>query len=358
MPATVLYNEGWMLRLLLDAGERGLLPGYVEPGKTWFSEAQLRTPFGRKLGRRSESNTRPDGVVGDFHPILATRSGLDLREDAATFVVFEAKMFASLGSKTRNAPGYDQVARSVACMAYALQRAGRAPDQLNQVGFFLVAPRERIVRGVFNLPMTKRSIRARINERISHFGDQARPALDDWRDNWASPLIDCLVEGENLRCVQWEELIALVTQHDAAEGPVLDSFYQRCLEANRPAAGNPRVTGLPQRGMEYTIRRSNPPGRKVRVCKVGRSTSRVCYSDRSGDCFLVANVDLVGVPPAEQTPPPPDPVAGETFRWDRPDETHVLIRVIRPGPCNSRVVQQGQEGRSFLVPNHRLHPTV
>lgn len=42
MPATVLYNEGWMLRLLLDAGERGLLPGYVGPGQTWFSEAQLR----------------------------------------------------------------------------------------------------------------------------------------------------------------------------------------------------------------------------------------------------------------------------------------------------------------------------
>jgi len=69
-PANLLYNEGWLLRLVLAAAGRGIrcLPDAFEPGACWFTEARLYTPFqprtrGDTLG---ESVTHADGVIGHF----------------------------------------------------------------------------------------------------------------------------------------------------------------------------------------------------------------------------------------------------------------------------------------------------
>jgi len=70
-PATLLFEEGWMLRLVLDwfaeSGAAGHALSFA-PGARWFSEARLRSAFlprrrGDPLG---EGYTHVDGVIGHF----------------------------------------------------------------------------------------------------------------------------------------------------------------------------------------------------------------------------------------------------------------------------------------------------
>lgn len=82
IPGTLLYNEGWLLRLVLAAGSKGMacLPFRFEPGARWFSEALLYSRFlpcfrGDPL---AESLTDADGVIGHFQFGPATKVGLEL----------------------------------------------------------------------------------------------------------------------------------------------------------------------------------------------------------------------------------------------------------------------------------------
>jgi len=109
-----LYNEGWLLRLILAAAKRGTpcLPFEFLPNSRWFSEAYFYSAFlPRHRGDRlSESWTHADGVVGQFLFDPRTKAGLSLTSTCTQFAVCEAKLFSLLDSKTKNAPRFDQAA--------------------------------------------------------------------------------------------------------------------------------------------------------------------------------------------------------------------------------------------------------
>ena len=70
-PPTVLFNESWLLRVVIDwfAGHGGdRYPLSPLPGARWFSEAWLPSAFlPRYRGDRlAESRTHADGVIGHF----------------------------------------------------------------------------------------------------------------------------------------------------------------------------------------------------------------------------------------------------------------------------------------------------
>jgi len=356
MPATHLYNEGWMLRLLLDAGWRGALPNFVPAGADWFSEGQLRTPFGGRGSGVSESNTRADGVVGDFKPVRSTRSGIDLEPDARRFVVLEAKMYAPLSAGTKNAPEYDQIARTVACMAHTLHRVGVTPDTFEDLRFGLLVPADAI--GVGFPELNADSIRSKIDARIAQFGSPHH--LEEWRDGWAWPLVDRLERAGCLRPVTWESLLDMLPQ--GSNHTELNDFYEACKRYNRPPAASGTLapttnTTAPQRGCVYQITVPGGEPVLVRVCNPGRKTSGVFRLDGTGDPYRVPNGDLAEAPEDRQSPPPTDPVRGQTYRWQRPDGVEVRVRVLNTGPSKSRVLIEGQTGDGLLVPNHRLLPT-
>jgi hypothetical protein len=357
MPATVLYNEGWMLRLLLDAGERGLLPGFMSANESWFSEGQLRTPFGRRGTGTSESNTRADGVIGDFKPVRSTRSGIDLKPDARRFGVLEAKLYAPLSAGTKNAPGYDQVARTVAGMANTLHRAGLTPDTFEDLRFGLLVPAETISDGGFP-ELTADSIRRKIETRIKQFGTPRH--LQEWRDGWAWPLLERLERAGCLQPKTWESMLNQLTQEpDRTE---LKDFYESCKRYNRPPAGSsttdrpPGTAVRPQRGRVYHIVAQGAEPVMVRVCKPGPTNSRVYRLDGTSEPYLVPNADLTEAPPDQQSPPPLDPVPGKVYWYKRPDGTEERVRVKNTGPSNSRVLREGETGIGEKVPNHRLRP--
>jgi len=153
-PPTDLYNEGWMLRLVLDW--LSFNPGidhdlaFATTDK-WYSEALIPSAFlprvrGDKL---AESWTHADGVIGDF-VIGANREGdLSLAEGASRILVTEAKMFSKLSSGVKNASYFNQAARNVACIAEVICRAQISPSSLEKIGFFVIAPESQINDGVF-----------------------------------------------------------------------------------------------------------------------------------------------------------------------------------------------------------------
>ena len=108
-PPSVLFNEGWLLRIILDwfaqhGGDR--YPLSPRPGARWFSEPWLPSAFlPRYRGDRlAEARSHADGVLGHFAIGDPGTAGLTLLPDATQLVVIEAKLFARLSTGVKNAP--------------------------------------------------------------------------------------------------------------------------------------------------------------------------------------------------------------------------------------------------------------
>jgi len=143
-PPTDLYNEGWMLRLVLDWFSRNPDVDHdLKFGESsgWYSEALLPSAFlprnrGDKL---AESWTHADGVIGHFSIGENGAGDLSLKENAKELVVTEAKMFSKLSNGVTNAKYFDQAARNVACIAELAKRASIAPFSFDNIAFYVIA---------------------------------------------------------------------------------------------------------------------------------------------------------------------------------------------------------------------------
>jgi len=235
-PATLLYNEGWLLRLVLDwFANRKASEGHVlsfHPGARWFSEALLPSQFfaSSRGDALAEGWTHADGVVGHVAIGSAALADTRLNQDAEQFVVTEAKLFSPLSAGVRNASYYDQAARNVACMAEILCRAGRRPENLRSLAFLVLAPRSQIELGVLEGLLAKDSIRAKVARRIGEYEPERQAVKKLWMEEWFLPTL----EHAQVRALSWEDILEHVERIDglyaAAE---LKGFYARCLEFNR-----------------------------------------------------------------------------------------------------------------------------
>jgi hypothetical protein len=135
--------------------------------------------------------------------------------------VCEAKLFSPLSKGTTRAPGFDQAARNVACMAEALRRAAKPVSAWASLGFFVLAPKSQIDAGVFADEISRCSIRRKIETRISAYEPESRCRLEAWMRQWVEPLVASI----RLCSLAWEDLL------DAPD-PDLQSFYQHCLRFN------------------------------------------------------------------------------------------------------------------------------
>jgi hypothetical protein len=231
-PPTLLYNEGWLLRLILDWFARHELPGHpldFAPGASWYSEARLPPAFAMRFrgDPLAESWTHADGVVGHFEIGSSAKSDLSIRPDATQFVVLEAKMFSGLSRGVTRAPAFDQAARTVACMAEALRRASRQPASLQRSGFYVLAPESQIRSGMFDAAMNVGSIQEKVAQRVAAY----EGALDGWFGDWFQATLDKI----DLATISWEALIATIGETDGSAGKATGSFYELCLQYNVPA---------------------------------------------------------------------------------------------------------------------------
>jgi len=233
-PATDLYNEGWMLRLVIDWFSRNLQVHrnirFLKDSR-WYSEALLPSQFlARQRGDKlAESWTHADGVIGHFDIGKDAGGDLTLHEDATQLVVTEAKMFSKLSPGVTNAKYFNQAARNVACIAEIANRADIEPASFEDIAFYVVAPKIRIDEGIFSSQMGKDDIREIVQKRVSEYEDQAKL---QWFEGWFLPTLDVI----GLRCIAWEEFLSVVSEHNEVDGRELGDFYAKCLEFNKPVA--------------------------------------------------------------------------------------------------------------------------
>jgi hypothetical protein len=229
-PPTLLYNEGWLLRLVLDWFARHSVQDHAlsfAAGARWFSEALLPSAFlaryrGDKL---AESWTHADGVAGHFLIGEEGKADLKLLPEATQFLVLEAKMFSALSTGVTHAGYYDQAARNVACMTEVLRRAERHPSDLNSLGFYLLAPSSQIERGVFSKVVNKESILKKVSLRVQAYEGEREWWYEEWyRPTW---------ERINIQCLSWEEIIAFILERDSSAGASIDLFFEFCCRFGR-----------------------------------------------------------------------------------------------------------------------------
>jgi hypothetical protein len=231
-PPTILYNEGWLLRLVLDWFAEQAAPRHplqFAPGASWYSEARLPPAFAMRYrgDPLAESWTHADGVVGHFEIGSKAKSDLSIRPDATQFLVLEAKLFSRLSRGVTRAPGFDQAARNVACIAEALRRAGRQPGALQRLGFYVVAPQAQIELGLFAAAMSGASIEAKVAQRVQAY----EGTLDGWFNDWFLPTMERIDVG----AISWEALITAIAQWNPRGGEALNRFYELCLLYNQAA---------------------------------------------------------------------------------------------------------------------------
>lgn len=230
-PPTDLYNEGWMLRLVLDLFSFN--PGidhdlaFTTTDK-WYSEALLPSAFLARVrgDKLAESWTHADGVIGDF-VIGADRKGdLSLAEGASRILVIEAKMFSKLTSSVKNAKYFNQAARNVACIAEVIRRAQTPPSRFTKIGFYVIAPESQIKDGVFAEYMAPEKIRNIVKQRVFEYQE---PEKNSWFEEWFIPTMDKI----QIHDISWEEIISLIEQFDSTCGADINAFYEKCLKFNQ-----------------------------------------------------------------------------------------------------------------------------
>jgi len=229
-PPTLLYNEGWLLRLVLDWFARHSVQDHAlsfAADARWFSEALLPSAFlaryrGDKL---AESWTHADGVAGHFMIGEKGKADLKLLPEATQFLVLEAKIFSSLSSGVTNAGYFDQAARNVACMAEVLCRAERRPSKIKSLGFYVLAPSSQIERGVFSKMVHKESILKKVILRVQAYKGER----DCWYEEWFRPTWERI----NIQCLSWEEIIAFILERDSSAGASIDLFFEFCCRFGR-----------------------------------------------------------------------------------------------------------------------------
>ncbi|MGP0063324.1 MAG: hypothetical protein ACLQGP_06935 [Isosphaeraceae bacterium] len=230
-PPTELFNEDWLLRIILDwfarhGGDR--YPLSPMPGARWFSQAWLPSAFLTRYrgDRLAEARTHADGVLGHFVIGDPGTAALTLAPQARQLVVLEAKLFARLSAGVRNAPNYDQAARSVACMAETLRRVDRRPEEMDDLTFIVLAPQARLDDGIFEWDLALDAIRRKVRRRVEDYAGER----DAWFRDWFEPTW----RRVEVRSLSWEDVIDVVAFHSLADGHIIDSFYGQCLRFNRP----------------------------------------------------------------------------------------------------------------------------
>ena len=230
-PPTLLFNENWMLRLVLDWCSQH--PDECEtlrylPGSRWFSGGLLPSAFlARKRGDvLAETWTHADGLIGHFAIGSAGKGDVMLLPDATQFTVVEGKMFSPLSRETKRIANFDQAARSVACIAETLRRGQRSPNRMSLLSFVVVAPASQIAAGLFADKLTSDSIKQNVTLRVAAYEGQR----DTWMNDWFLPTLS----KAKISTLSWEDSIQCVSRVDDEYGRELERFYDNCLKFNQP----------------------------------------------------------------------------------------------------------------------------
>ena len=140
-------------------------------------------------------------------------------------------MFSGLSKGTTRAAAYDQAARNIACLGWAVGTSRRPIEAFRSLGFWVLAPEAQIQAGVVACASPE-SVELRIRERIKQYEPEWRQQrLNPWMTDVLLPVLDRL----HLSCIPWEQVLDDLQKADPEYGAAMQEFYALCVKFNRPA---------------------------------------------------------------------------------------------------------------------------
>ena len=222
---TEFYNEGWVLKLTLALLHEmdfkplnGLKIGLIKEAlhKGWMSEGRLSAAF------THEQCTHADAVLGDI--AVESHWGVTLNKDAKHFVIIEAKLGSKLADRTKNSTRtFNQAARNVACMPYAMLKADLTQDFRSHF-FVLIPSKSPYIQDTDS--KIKNAISSIKNEELKNMGHNLRVNLSEI-EPWLGKI--------ERHVVTWDDLFnemetAATSMNDGLKA--LREFYNNALIAN------------------------------------------------------------------------------------------------------------------------------
>lgn len=237
-PPTEIFNEGFFLKILFQFAMDNPDATYKHPnaelilnhapGTDFFCEGHLYSHFRKHRDiKLYETDTRADGIIGNFIIRDDTKSRIIVKPDARHFSVIEAKMNAKLSSGIKNALFYDQAARNIACIAETLFDANLKPENMDRIGFYVLAPEQKINEGIFDDVLEKESVDDKIQRRIAQYDPENQEELNEWYNSWFMPTLEHII----IRKISWEEILDSITDR-FPERRDFYAFYGHCLKHN------------------------------------------------------------------------------------------------------------------------------
>ena len=220
---TILYNEGWMTRLLVEISiEAKLKLPHVDFAKIrrWYSEGLLSSPFLARKRRDdlAEGYTHADMALGDLSVDSANRGDISVVGSDGIFGVIEAKMGSPLSQGTKNAPDYNQASRNLVCIAF------NTLSTKHNIFFGVVAPEKKLEEHGIRALVESDTMFSQIAQRFDMYDkDSNIYALKDRVLERARSCMCFVLSYES-----WIEALA-----DYEVYPALVEFRKQCYRFNR-----------------------------------------------------------------------------------------------------------------------------
>ncbi len=218
---TVIYNEGWMTRLLVHQSiKEGLKLGIIEFSaiSNWTSEALISSPF-IQADKFREGYTHADVAIGDFNVDYSKRGEVEIRQDARLFGIIEAKMGSNLSQGTTHVPEYNQASRNLVCIA---------SNTINKpncnIFFYVVAPEKKLIDHKINAQIDLQFVKIQIGNRFNMYSSD-NPVMKDL------PTIMANLQNCDIKAISYEEWILCIK--DSVAHQSLQEFYTKAKKWNR-----------------------------------------------------------------------------------------------------------------------------
>lgn len=224
---TEVYNEGWMIRLLvyysieeeIKLKKDQFVIDFINM-KNWTSEALISNPF-LEAKKFKEGYTHADMALGDFEVHYSKSGKIEVLKKARRFGIIEAKMKSSLSIRTTHAATYDQASRNVACIAYNTKKDC-------DIFFYVVAPELQLNK--VNRKGNKMAdivVKERIIEQI-----EKRFKLHNSKNKLLKNQKTILEQASrcNVGVITYEEWIKEFTNNKVHK--ILEDFYHQCIKWN------------------------------------------------------------------------------------------------------------------------------
>ncbi|HMA59685.1 MAG TPA: hypothetical protein VKN64_05265 [Halanaerobiales bacterium] len=138
-------------------------------------------------------------------------------------------MNSQLSKGVTNASYFDQASRNVACIAEVLNKSNIDIDQIDSLGFYVIAPEEKLNEKTNLTKYTDEdNVDNKVKRRVNEYEGESGKRKGEWYNKWFLPTKN----KAKIECLSWEEVIRFIKKNDKNYGKDLNVFYKKCLKYN------------------------------------------------------------------------------------------------------------------------------